>query len=309
MEFFKKETSIDFMGLRKITGFISILFSILSLACIAYKGINFGMEFTGGTQIELRFAKLIEPNEVRKQLEVAGFKELRVQAYGSVQDILVRMASSNAIDENGINQQLATMFNKDGQAVEVRRVEYVGSEVGKQLAEQGGLAVLLAIFATMIYIALRFEYRFAVSSAVSLCHDAIIVLGIFSLFQIEFNLPTLAGILSVLGYSLNDTIVVFDRVRETFRKVRKGDTTYIINLSINQTLSRTIVTSGLTMLVVLSLLIYGGESLFGFSLAFCLGIIMGTYSSIYVAGTLALALGLSRSDLLLKPKVAVDELP
>ncbi len=309
MEFFKKETAIDFMGFRKVTCIVSVVLSILSLLCIYYKGINFGMEFTGGTQIELRFAKLIEPNDIRKELEKAGFKELRVQTYGSIHDILIRMASSNAIDEQKINTQLTSIFNKGEQSVEVRRVEYIGSEVGEQLAEQGGLAVLLAILATMIYIALRFEYRFAVSAALSLCHDAVLVLGIFSFFQVEFDLPTLAGILAVLGYSLNDTIVVFDRVRETFRKIRKESTAYIMNLSINQTLSRTIVTSWLTLLVVLALLIYGGKSLFGFSLALCIGIVIGTYSSIYVASTLALVLGLSRADLMPKQKVAVDDLP
>ncbi len=309
MEFFKKETAIDFMGFRKVTCIVSVVLSILSLLCIYYKGINFGMEFTGGTQIELRFAKLIEPNDIRKELEKAGFKELRVQTYGSIHDILIRMASSNAIDEQKINTQLTSIFNKGEQSVEVRRVEYIGSEVGEQLAEQGGLAVLLAILATMIYIALRFEYRLAVSAALSLCHDAVLVLGIFSFFQVEFDLPTLAGILAVLGYSLNDTIVVFDRVRETFRKIRKESTAYIMNLSINQTLSRTIVTSWLTLLVVLALLIYGGKSLFGFSLALCIGIVIGTYSSIYVASTLALVLGLSRADLMPKQKVAVDDLP
>lgn len=309
MEFFKKETAIDFMGFRKVTCIVSVVLSILSLLCIYYKGINFGMEFTGGTQIELRFAKLIEPNDIRKELEKAGFKELRVQTYGSIHDILIRMASNNAIDEQKINTQLTSIFNKGEQSVEVRRVEYIGSEVGEQLAEQGGLAVLLAILATMIYIALRFEYRFAVSAALSLCHDAVLVLGIFSFFQVEFDLPTLAGILAVLGYSLNDTIVVFDRVRETFRKIRKESTAYIMNLSINQTLSRTIVTSWLTLLVVLALLIYGGKSLFGFSLALCIGIVIGTYSSIYVASTLALVLGLSRADLMPKQKVAVDDLP
>jgi len=309
MEFFKKETSIEFMGYRKITCIVSILLSIVSLVCIYYKGINFGMEFTGGTQIELRFVHAIEPDQVRIALEQAGFKEPKVQTYGSIHDVLVRMASGKAVDEQKISNQLSKVFDKGEQTVEVRRVEYIGSEVGEELAEQGGLAVLLAILATMIYIAIRFEYRFAVSAALSLCHDAILVLGVFSLFQVEFDLPTLAGILAVLGYSLNDTIVVFDRVRENFRKIRKESTAYIINLSINQTLSRTIVTSGLTLLVVLALLVYGGKSLFGFSLALCVGIAFGTYSSIYVASTLALVLGLSRADLLPKPKSALDELP
>jgi preprotein translocase subunit SecF len=297
------------MGLKKMTAFFSITLSLLSLFCFYYKGINFGMEFTGGTQVELRFARLIEPSEVRKELQHAGFKEIRVQNYGSSHDILARMANNDNSDENELTKQLTTMFSKGEQSVEVRRIERIGSEVGKELAEQGGLAVLLAILAPMVYIALRFEYRFAFSAALSLCHDAIIVLGIFSFFQVEFDLPTLAGILAVLGYSLNDTIVVFDRIREIFRRARKESTSAVINLSINQTLSRTMVTSGLTFTVVLALLCYGGKSLFGFSLALCVGIIFGTYSSIYVASTLALILGLSRADLLPKPKAAIDDLP
>jgi preprotein translocase subunit SecF len=309
MEFFKKETAIDFMGLKNVTAIFSITISILSLFCLYSKGINLGMEFTGGTQLELRFAKLIEPSAVRIALQHAGFKEIRVQNYGSSHDVLVRMANSDNGDENEINKQLSKIFNKDEQTVEIRRIERIGSEVGKELAEQGGLAVLLAILATMVYIALRFEYRFAFSAALSLCHDAVIVLGIFSFFQVEFDLATLAGILAVLGYSLNDTIVVFDRIREIFRRARKESTAAVINLSINQTLSRTIVTSGLTFIVVLALLCYGGKSLFGFSLALCVGIVFGTYSSIYVASTLALILGLSRADLLPKPKVIVDDLP
>jgi preprotein translocase subunit SecF len=188
-------------------------------------------------------------------------------------------------------------------------MEFVGSEVGSQLVQQGLMAIVISILATMIYIAFRFEYRLAVSAAVGLLHDAILLLGIFSLFKFEFDLATLASVLAVLGYSLNDTIVVFDRVRENFRKVRKGTPVDIMNLSINQTLSRTIMTSLMTMLVVLALLFFGGESLFGFSMAFFVGILIGTFSSIYVSGALALWMGLSKADLMLKPKVSLDEIP
>lgn len=309
MEFFRKQTNFKFMGLRNFTCAFSLLLSIAALVCLYLKGINFGMEFTGGTQIELRFSQAIEPSQVREHLELAGLKEIRVQTYGSTNDILVRMASSNKMDEQEIKEKFGSIFNKAKQKLEVRRVEYIGAEVGEQLAEQGELAILLAILSTMIYIALRFEYRFALSAALSLCHDAILVLGIFSFYQVEFDLPTLAGILAVLGYSLNDTIVVFDRIRENFRKIRKENTATIIDLSINQTLSRTIVTSLLTLLVVLALLFYGGQSLFGFSLALCVGIVIGTYSSIYVASTLSLVLGLSRTDLLAKTRARIDDLP
>ena len=302
-----KETSIDFLGLRKFTGLFSIILCCLSILFLIKNGLNFGLEFTGGTQVELRFVNPVEPAHIKRQLETAGFQDIRAQNYGSTKDVLIRLASMNSEDEKKITENIKTALTiKD---VEIRKVEYVGSEVGAQLAEQGSLAVLVAIIATMIYIALRFEYRFAISAAVALCHDILIVLGIFSLFQYEFDLATLAAILAVLGYSLNDTIVVFDRVRENLRKIRKESTRHIMNLSINQTLSRTVITSLLTLLVVIALLYYGGESLFGFSLALFLGIIVGTYSSIYVAGTFALTLGLSRTDLLPKPKTAIDDLP
>ena len=305
MEIFKKETTVDFMGLKKYTGSFSIFLIVLSVIFIMKFGLNFGLEFTGGMQVELRFNQDVETKDVVQRMEVAGFKDLRVQHYGSAKDILIRIADATLDDEKRIRQKIQDTLVD----VEVRRVEYVGSEVGHQLAEQGGMAVLVAIIATMIYIALRFEYRFALSAAAALTHDAIVVLGIFALFQVEFDLASLAAILAVLGYSLNDTIVVFDRVRENFRKIRKGTTSQIMNISINNTLSRTIMTSWLTLLVVLALLFFGGESLFGFSLALSIGIVVGTYSSIYVAGAFALILGLSRADLLPRPKVELDDMP
>lgn len=307
MEFFKTETNVNFMGLRRITGIFSILLCLVSIVFIYIYGLNLGLEFTGGTQVELRFSKEVELNDIKTELSHYGISDSRVQYFGTTKDVLIRIPSSDISDEEIIAEKIKETFAD--LEPQVRKVEYVGSEVGEQLAEQGGLAVLVAILATMVYIALRFEYRFAVSAAVSLCHDAIIVLGIFALFQVEFDLATLAAILAMLGYSLNDTIVVFDRVRENFRKVRTGETAYIMNLSINQTLSRTLMTSFLTLIVVLALLVNGGGSLFGFSLALTLGIIIGTYSSIYVAGAFALTLGLSRSDLLPKPKTELDDLP
>jgi len=308
MEFFKKQTTIKFMELRRITGIVSGLAVLIAVIMLCKQGLNFGLEFTGGTQVELHFEEPTEATVVKQQLEIFGLKDLRVQNYGSAKELLIRLANKTE-DEAGLKTKILHALQNGGYTAEVRRVEYVGSEVGAQLAEDGGLAVVAAILFTMLYIALRFEYRFAVSAALSLTHDIVIVLGIFSLCRFEFDLATLAGVLAVLGYSLNDKIVVFDRVRENFRRVRKESTAQIINLSINQTLSRTIMTSFLTLLVVIALLLFGGGSLFGFSLALCLGIIIGTYSSIYVAGGLALSLGLSREDLLPKPKAAIDELP
>jgi len=308
MEFFKKETHIDFMGIRRYTWAIVILLWLAALGVLIGKGLNFGLDFTGGTQIELRFDTEISPSTIKETLEKAGFQGVKVQQYGSSRDLLVRVGGVVAKDETEqkMSAKIKTALTKEHTTVEIRRTEFVGSEVGAELVEQGGIAVLVSIFATMIYIALRFEYRLAVSAAVGLFHDALLILGIFALFGFEFDLAALASVLAVLGYSLNDTIVVFDRIRENFRQVRKSTPVEIVNLSINQTLSRTIMTSVMTLLVVLALLFFGGESLFGFSMAFFLGIIIATFSSIYVGGALALWLGLSRADLLPRTRTELE---
>ncbi|MBS0290718.1 MAG: protein translocase subunit SecF [Proteobacteria bacterium] len=309
MELFHHKTNIDFMGIRRITATFSILISVLALICLFIKGLNFGLDFTGGTQLEIRYDTPVSIEEVRQHLEGANFHGVKVAQFGSSRDILVKLANKEGISERELGTQVVQALKAYNPNIELRQVEFVGSEVGERLAEQGGLAVLVALFATMIYIAFRFEYRFGVSAAVALLHDPIIILGIFSFFQIEFDLATLAGVLAVIGYSLNDTIVVYDRVRENFRKVRKGNTEEIMNLSINQTLSRTIMTSCLTLLVVVALYFFGGESLNGFSLALIIGIVIGTYSSIFVAGALALVMGLSRQDLMPAAKKVVDDSP
>lgn len=309
MELFHKQTKIDFMGIRKITAVISIIISIVSLFFIFTKGLNYGLDFTGGTQLELRYSNPISFEDVRHQLETSGFAGAKVTQYGSTRDILVKLANKEGVTEQQLGQLVLETLKKQDPNIELRKVEFVGSEVGEHLAEQGALAVLVALFAIMLYIAMRFEYRFGVSAAVSLLHDPIIILGIFSYFQIEFDLATLAGILAVIGYSLNDTIVVYDRVRENFRKVRKGSTEEIMNLSINQTLSRTLMTSCMTLMVVIALYFLGGESLQGFSLSLIIGIVIGTYSSIFIAGALALVMGLSRQDLMPNAKKVVDDLP
>lgn len=308
MEFFHRETKIDFMGFSKYTAFFSIAVILISLGLLYFKGLNFGLDFTGGTQLELRYEHPVNFEDVREHLEKAGFSGAKVTQYGSVRDILVKIANREGVSEQQMGKLILDSLKSQDPNIELRRVEFVGSEVGENLAEQGGLAVLAALVATMLYIAMRFEYRLGISAAVALMHDPIVILGIFSFFQIEFDLATLAGILAVIGYSLNDTIVVFDRVRENFRKVRKGTPKEIMNLSINQTLSRTIMTSFLTLLVVLALYFFGGESLHGFSLSLIIGIVVGTYSSIFIAGALALAMGLSRADLNPSKKV-IDEMP
>ena len=309
MEFFKKQTNFDFMGYRRYTVLLSLLLWLSAIGLLATQGLHFGLDFTGGTQVEARFSTPIEASIVRDQFEQQGFRGVRAQQYGSTHDILMRVAHQKNEEEQATSLRVKETLLKDYPDVEIRRIEFVGSEVGMQLVKNGIMAIVISILATMVYIACRFEYRLAVSAAVGLLHDAILLLGVFSLFKFEFDLATLASVLAVLGYSLNDTIVVFDRVRENFRKVRKGSPVEIMNLSINQTLSRTIMTSFMTLLVVLALLFFGGESLFGFSMAFFVGIVIGTFSSIYVSGALALSMGLSKADLMPMSKASIEEMP
>jgi len=316
MEFFKTQTHVNFMHLKKYTTGLAAIVCVASLLLLGFKGLHYGLEFTGGTQIELRFNQAVAPEHVHTVMQDLGFAGVRVQLYGSTQDILVRAANmqasgmeANEIANAQLQHKIVSAFNAVGDQVQVRKVEYVGSEVGQQLAEQGALAVIVAILATMAYIAVRFEYRFAVAAALALVHDALCVLAVFALFNIEFDLAALAAVLAVVGYSLNDKIVVFDRVRENFRIMRGSSPEEVMNGALNQTLSRTLMTSFMTMLVVLALLIFGGSSLFSFSLALCIGIAVGTYSSIFVASAVAILLGLSRADLLHKPKVIVDNRP
>jgi preprotein translocase subunit SecF len=305
MEFFKSNTHIDFMGQRKWAALFSIVLFIASIVSLVVNKLNFGLDFTGGTQIELTYNHSVDFNTVRSELSKAGFTRAVVQSYGTSRDVLVRIPPSQT--DNQVD--LRTRITKALPDAKLQQIEYIGPQVGKSLVTNGLLAILVSLLATMAYIAFRFEYRFAVSAALALIHDPILILGVFSFFHLQFDLIALAAILTIIGYSLNDTIVVYDRVRENFRRVRKGTPTEIMNLSINQTLSRTIMTSGLTLLVVLALFIFGGEMLRGFSLALIIGIVIGTYSSIYVAGSCAIAMGLNRIHLLPAVKKEGDGLP
>tara|TARA_R110002110_G_scaffold404606_1_gene623152 strand:- start:178018 stop:178947 length:930 start_codon:yes stop_codon:yes gene_type:complete len=309
MELFHNLPHIDFMGQRKWAAALSTIIFAVSIFFLVTRGLNFGLDFTGGTQLELRYEHAVDFEAVSDQLEASGFDGAKVTQYGTVNDILVKIANREGVSEQELGQKVVNALKSYDENVKLRRVEFVGSEVGAHLAEQGGLAVLVALIAIMIYIAMRFEYRFSISAAVALMHDPIVILGIFAYYQLDFDLATLAAVLAILGYSLNDSIVVFDRVRENFRKVRKGTASEIVNLSINQTLSRTIMTSVLTLLVVLALFFFGGESLHSFSAALLIGIIVGTYSSIYVSGALAVVLGLSKNDLMSGAKRATDDMP
>lgn len=309
MEFFKQNTQIDFMAQRKAAAILSTVLFVLSLLSLTLYGLNWGLDFTGGTQIQLAFPEEANLNQIRDHLQTAGFAEAEVKSYGTSKDVLVTlMPKANAGDnfnKEAIVKQILTVLPE----AKVQQVDYIGPQVGKELATKGALAIVIALLGTMIYIALRFEFRFAIGSTVALIHDPVLILGIFSFLHIEFNLIALAAVLTVIGYSLNDTIVIFDRVRENFRKMRKAAPIDVINQSINQTLSRTIMTSVLTLMVVLALFFLGGSMLYGFSLALIIGIVVGTYSSIYVAGSLSLALGLTRQHLLPVAKEALDERP
>jgi preprotein translocase subunit SecF len=306
MEFFNPNSNVDFMGARKWTALFSALIFVVSLAALFVNGLKWGLDFTGGTQIEITYPhQAADLSAIRDNLSKAGFKEAQVVSYGTSKDVLISIAPHADLDQSLLADKV--MAQLPG-AVK-QRVDFVGPQVGQELATKGALAIIVSLLATMIYIAMRFEYRLAVSSAVALVHDPVLILGVFALFGIEFDLKALAGLLAVIGYSLNDTIVVFDRVRENFIKIRRTSPLEIMNTSINQTLSRTIMTSVLTLFVVVALFVYGGETIHGFALALIIGIVIGTYSSIYVAGALAVVMGLDRKDFLPSQRKELDERP
>ncbi len=305
MELFNPNSNIDFMGARKWTTLLSLCIFIGSLAALWVYGLHWGLDFTGGTQIEITYPQGADLVAVRSQLKQAGFAQAQVISYGNSKDVLISLAPTHNEKPDVFIERL---MNALPGAIK-QRVDYVGPQVGHELAYKGVIAILVSLLATMVYIAFRFEYHLAVSSAIALVHDPVLILGVFAFFGIEFDLKALAGLLAVIGYSLNDTIVVFDRVRENFIKLRRKSALEIMNISINQTLSRTLMTSALTLCVVVSLFVYGGETIHGFALALIIGIVIGTYSSIYVAGTLAVAMGLDRKNFLPRQRASVDDQP
>ncbi len=309
MEFFKHNTQINFMGQRKGAAILSTILFVLSLVSLFVNGLNLGLDFTGGTQVQLSFPQAADLNQIRDRLDSAGFKDAVVNSYGTSKDVLVTLVPKKAVESTDMKDEIVRQIVTALPDAKVQQVDSIGSQVGQELATKGALAVVIALLGTMIYIALRFEWRFAVGSTVALIHDPLLILGIFSFFHLEFNLISLAALLTVIGYSLNDTIVIFDRIRENFRKLRKAEPIDVVNQSINQTLSRTIMTSALTLMVVLALFFLGGRMLHGFALALIIGIVVGTYSSIYVAGSLSLSLGLTRQHLLPVAKEVLDDRP
>ncbi|MCU7943379.1 MAG: protein translocase subunit SecF [Candidatus Thiodiazotropha sp. (ex Cardiolucina cf. quadrata)] len=298
MQILNKEARYDLMGKRNLALVLSGILLLISLGAIIVRGLNLGIDFTGGTLVEVGYPQAVELPVVREALAKDGFGDAVIQHFGTSKDVLVRLAPREDIESAVLSDRAFTAMQSIDPNVDLRRVEFVGPQVGDELTEDGGLAMLYALIGILIYVGLRFEYRFAVGSVIALVHDVLITIGFFALFHVEFDLPVLAAVLAVIGYSLNDTIVVFDRIRENFRKIRKGEAVSIINTSVNQTLSRTLITSGTTLLVLAALFLFGGEIIHGFALALIVGVVIGTYSSIYVASSSVLFMGVSRADLM-----------
>lgn len=300
---------INFMGQRKLAALFSLLLIIGSIASLATKGLNFGLDFTGGTLVEVNYSEAEPLANIRNSLEAAGYSNAVVVHFGTETDVLVRL--SQGLSSTLGNEVLDTLRQDFEGDIQLRRIEFVGPQVGDELKEQGGLAMLMALGLVMLYVTFRFQLKFAIGAVVALIHDVIITLGLFSFFHWDFDLTVLAAVLAVIGYSLNDTIVVSDRIRENFRKLRKADPVSTINISLSETLSRTLVTSMTTLLVLIALNYFGGELIHGFSLALIIGVVVGTYSSIYVAANVLLFLGIDKQDLMVPVKegAEVDNLP
>jgi len=305
-----QKAEFDFMGKRPMTAALSVLLILVSVASLGLRGLNFGVDFTGGVLLEAEYSETANLAGIRQVLSEGGFGNAQVQNFGTSTDVLIRILPQEGVEGAALGEQLLGILRAEDATVDLRRLEYVGPQVGEELTEQGGLAMLFAIIMILFYVMFRFQWKFAVGSVIALVHDVVITLGVFSIFQFSFDLSVLAALLAVIGYSLNDTIVVFDRIRENFHVLRQKAPDEIVNTSVNQMLGRTVVTSMTTLLVLVALLILGGEAMRGFSMALIVGVLIGTYSSIYTASAAALALKVNPVDLL-PPKVedAVDDTP
>jgi len=302
MEFFKIRKDIPFMRHALVFNVISLLTFIAAVFFLATRGLHFSVEFTGGTLIEVSYPQAADTQKIRDTLAKASFTDTQVVNFGSSRDVLVRMPLKPGQDSAALGSSVVGTLQQDTAGVELKRVEFVGPQVGKELAENGAIALLLVVFGIIVYLAMRFEWRFAVSAIIANLHDVVIILGFFAFFQWEFSLPVLAAVLAVLGYSVNESVVVFDRVRENFKKLRKATVPQVIDSAITGTISRTIITHGSTQLAVLSMLIFGGEVLHYFALALTIGILFGIYSSVLVASPLVMWLGVSREQFVKPPK-------
>lgn len=299
MQILQLKETVAFMRYRKVAVIFSLILMAASVFSLATNKLNFGLDFTGGTLIEVGFEQAADLTKIRAMMDSNGYDDAVVQLYGSSRDVVIRLATREDVKAEMLgNQVLDILQTGTGQTIDMRRIEYVGASVGDELAEQGGLAMLTALICILVYVAFRFEWRFALGSVIALFHDVLLTLGLFSVLQLEFDLTVLAAILAVIGYSLNDTIVVSDRIRENFRKIREGTSEDVINISLTQTLSRTVITSITTLLVLAALFFKGGALIHGFATALLLGVFVGTYSSVYVASSVALALGISKEDLI-----------
>ncbi|CAH1042008.1 protein translocase subunit SecF [Halomonas sp. TD01] len=294
---------IDFMGRRNLAFVVSAVLLIISIGAIIFQQLNLGLDFTGGTLVEVRYGAAPSLDAIRQLLEDSGFQDVSVQTFGASTEILIRLQQAFDAD---VGNEVVSLLRASGDSVNLVRAEFVGAQVGDQLRDQSGLGLLVALGVVMLYVAFRFQYKFALGALLALLHDVIIVVGIFALFQLDFDLTVLAAILAVIGYSLNDTIVVYDRIRESIRTSRIDDMPQIFNEAINATLSRTLATSSTTVLVLLALLLLGGDMIENFAIALLIGIVVGTFSSIYISGALLIPLRLSREDLI-PTKKEVDE--
>jgi len=297
----------NFLSIRYVAMALSILLMLISLGSLMTKGLNKGIDFTGGFLIEVSYQQAPTISQVRSDLAGGGFPEAIVQNFGGSKDLMIRILPREGIDNKAVGKQIIEILNNSSNKAELRGSEFIDPQVGEELTDQGGLAMIFALIMIMIYIIIRFQWKFSIGAVAALIHDVLITIGVFSFFQVSFDLAVLAAILAVIGYSLNDTIVIFDRIRENFRLLRKTETLTILNKSINQTISRTVITSGTTLLVLSALYLIGGKSLEGFSLALIIGVIIGTYSSIYVATTSVFLLNVSTSDLLQVKKEQIDD--
>ncbi len=298
MEIFKIKNDIPFMSYGRLTTAISLITFILAVFFLAQKGLNLGVDFTGGTVIEVSYPQAADLTKIRHAVDSVGLNEATVQNFGSSRDVMIRLPLKKGVTSAQLSEEVLSALHKEDNQVEMRRVETVGAQVGQELYDNGALALLLVSIGIMAYLAMRFEWRFAVAAIIANMHDVVIILGFFAFFQWEFNLTVLAAVLAVLGYSVNESVVVFDRVRENFKKMRKAAVTTVIDNAITRTMSRTVITHFCTQLMVLSMLLFGGETLHNFSLALTIGILFGIYSSVLVACPIALYLGVSRENLI-----------
>ncbi len=306
MEFFKIRQDIPFMRHALAFNVISIAMFLIAVGALAFKGLNLGVEFTGGTVMEVGYSQSANLTQIRNTLQSGGMNDPMVQSFGDSKTVLIRLPTKPELSGAKLSDQVFLMLKADDEQLELRRVDYVGSQVGEELIEKGALALLFVSLGIVAYLAFRFEWKFGVAGILANLHDVVIILGFFAMFQWEFSLPVLAAVLAILGYSVNESVVVFDRIRENFVKMRKATVPDVINNAITRTMSRTIITHGSTQLMVLSILIFGGETLHYFALALTIGILFGIYSSIFVASPLVLWLGISREDLI-KPEVKKEE--